>query len=83
MGHGIRSALRLANTRSTRAMSSSIFSMAEGSMTNESLARFVKKGTLSEEESKEVLCRIHPTLDLDEVVQNADFGIEVVTRRPY
>ena len=52
------------------------------SMINESLARFVKKGALSEEEARKVLDRIHPTLDLNEAVQNADFVIEAVTENP-
>jgi len=52
------------------------------SMINESLARFVKKGVLSEEEARKVLGRIHPTLDLNEAVQNADFVIEAVTENP-
>ena len=51
-------------------------------MINDSLARFVKKGTLNEEESKKVLGRIHATLDLEEAVQNADFVIEAVTENP-
>lgn len=51
-------------------------------MISESLARFVKRGTLSEEESRKVLGRIHPTLDLDEAVKNADLVIEAVTENP-
>jgi 3-hydroxybutyryl-CoA dehydrogenase len=51
-------------------------------MISESLARFVMKGTLSQEESRNVLGRIHPTLDLDEAVKNADFVIEAVTENP-
>ena len=51
-------------------------------MINDSLARFVKKGTLSEAESRKVLGRIHPTLDLEEAVQVADFVIEAVTENP-
>lgn len=51
-------------------------------MINDSLARFVKKGTLSEEESRKVLGLIHPTLDLEEAVQKADFVIEAVTENP-
>jgi 3-hydroxybutyryl-CoA dehydrogenase len=47
-------------------------------MINNSLAQFIKKGTLSEKESKEVLSRIHSTLDLREAVQNADLIIEAV-----
>jgi 3-hydroxybutyryl-CoA dehydrogenase len=51
-------------------------------MVQDSLERYVKKGALSEAESKEVLGRIHPTLDLKEAVQNADLVIEVVTENP-
>jgi len=51
-------------------------------MISESLARFVKRGTLSEEESRKVLDRIHPTLDLGEAVKNTDFVIEAVTENP-
>lgn len=51
-------------------------------MINDSLARFVKKGTLNEREAKEVLGRIHPTLDLREAVQNVDLVIEAVTENP-
>jgi 3-hydroxybutyryl-CoA dehydrogenase len=51
-------------------------------MIKDSLQRFVKKGTISEAESKEILNRIHPTLDLKEAVQNADLVIEAVTENP-
>jgi 3-hydroxybutyryl-CoA dehydrogenase len=51
-------------------------------MIQDSLQRFVKKGTLSEQESKEVLARIHPTLDLKQAVENADLVIEAVTENP-
>jgi len=51
-------------------------------MINDSLARFIKKGTLSEKESTGILSRIHPTLDLTEAVQNADLVIEAVTENP-
>jgi 3-hydroxybutyryl-CoA dehydrogenase len=51
-------------------------------MIKDSLQRFVKKGTITERESHEVLNRIHPTLDLREAVQNADFVIEAVTENP-
>jgi 3-hydroxybutyryl-CoA dehydrogenase len=51
-------------------------------MIKDSLQRFVKKGTISEAESKEVLNRIHPTLDLKEAVQNVDLVIEAVTENP-
>jgi 3-hydroxybutyryl-CoA dehydrogenase len=51
-------------------------------MINESLQRFVKKGTITERESQEVRDRIHPTLDLREAVQDADLVIEAVTENP-
>lgn len=46
------------------------------SMIKESLNRFAKKGQLSEEETKAVLGRIHPMLDLKESVSNADIVVE-------
>jgi len=51
-------------------------------MIQDSLQRFVRKGTMSEGEVKEVLNRIHPTLDLKAAVQNADLVIEAVTENP-
>jgi 3-hydroxybutyryl-CoA dehydrogenase len=51
-------------------------------MIQESLSRFVKKGTLTESESRDVLGRIHTTLDLKSAVQTADFIIEAVTENP-
>jgi 3-hydroxybutyryl-CoA dehydrogenase len=51
-------------------------------MIQDSLQRFVKKGTMSEQESEEILKRIHPTIDLKEAVQNADLVIEAVTENP-
>jgi 3-hydroxybutyryl-CoA dehydrogenase len=51
-------------------------------MIQDSLQRFVRKGTISEQESKEIISRIHPTLDLKEAVQNADLVIEAVTENP-
>lgn len=51
-------------------------------MIQDSLQRFVKKGSMSEQESKEILSRIHPTLDLKEAVQDADLVIEAVTENP-
>ena len=51
-------------------------------MIQDSLQRFVRKGTIDEGESKEILKRIHPTLDLKEAVQNADLIIEAVTENP-
>jgi 3-hydroxybutyryl-CoA dehydrogenase len=46
------------------------------SMIKESLNRYLKKGQISEEETKAVLGRIHPMLDLKESVSNADMVIE-------
>lgn len=51
-------------------------------MISDSLQRFVKKGAISEGESKEIMNRIHPTLDLRQAVQNADLVIEAVTENP-
>ncbi len=51
-------------------------------MIQDSLQRFVRKGTMSEQESKEVSSRIHPTLDLKQAVQNVDLVIEAVTENP-
>jgi 3-hydroxybutyryl-CoA dehydrogenase len=51
-------------------------------MIQESLQRFIKKGAMSDQESKEILSRIHPTLDLKEAVQNVDLVIEAVTENP-
>jgi 3-hydroxybutyryl-CoA dehydrogenase len=51
-------------------------------MIKDSLQRFVKKGTLTESESTEILGRIHPTLDMKEAVQNVDLVIEAVTENP-
>ncbi len=51
-------------------------------MINDSLQRFVKKGEMTEAQMKEVLSRIHPTLDLKEAVSNADLIIEAVTENP-
>jgi 3-hydroxyacyl-CoA dehydrogenase len=48
-------------------------------MIQESVQRFVKKGTMSEGDAKAVFNRIHTTLDLKEAVQNADLVIEAVT----
>ncbi len=47
-------------------------------MINDSLERFVKKGQMTESEMKEVLARIHPTVDIEEAVTNADLVIEAV-----
>jgi len=51
-------------------------------MIESSLERFVKKGAISEGESREIFGRIHSTLDLRECVQNADLVIEAVTENP-
>ncbi|MEM3702832.1 MAG: 3-hydroxyacyl-CoA dehydrogenase NAD-binding domain-containing protein [Candidatus Bathyarchaeia archaeon] len=47
-------------------------------MIKDSLQRFLRKGVISEAEAKEILGRIHPTLDLKEAVDNADLIIESV-----
>lgn len=47
-------------------------------MIKDSLQRFLRKGVISEAEAKEVLERIHPTLDLKEAVEDADLIIESI-----
>ena len=51
-------------------------------MINDSLQRFLKKGEMTEAEVKQILDRIHPTLDLKEAVADADLIIEAVTENP-
>jgi len=51
-------------------------------MIRDSLQRFVKKGSMSEQELGQILGRIHPTLDLKEAVRDADLVIEAVTENP-
>lgn len=51
-------------------------------MIQDSLQRFVRKGTISEGESKKILERIHPTLDLKEAVQNG-LGYRGCNREPH
>jgi len=51
-------------------------------MINDSLQRFQKKGEMTESEVKQILDRIHPTLDLKEAVADADLIIEAVTENP-
>jgi 3-hydroxybutyryl-CoA dehydrogenase len=51
-------------------------------MIQDSLQRFVKKGTMTEGESREILSRIQPTLDVKQAVQSADLIIEAVTENP-
>jgi 3-hydroxybutyryl-CoA dehydrogenase len=51
-------------------------------MINDSLRRFVKKGTMTEREAEEVRGRIHPILDLKEAVENVDLIIEAITENP-
>ena len=48
------------------------------SMINNSLQRFLKKGIINEKESKEILGRIHPVLDLEGAVADADLIVEAV-----
>jgi 3-hydroxybutyryl-CoA dehydrogenase len=48
-------------------------------MIEDSLQRFVRKQNISEGESKGIVNRIHPTLNLKEAVKNADLVIEAVT----
>lgn len=47
-------------------------------MINDSLQRFLKKGVVTNSQMKEILERIHPTLNLREAVADADMIIEAV-----
>jgi len=51
-------------------------------MINDSLQRFLKKGEISEAEVNQVLSRIHPTIDMQEAVADADLIIEAVPENP-
>lgn len=46
-----------------------------------SLGRFVKKGTITEEDMNKTLGRIHPTLDLKDAAKGADYVIEAAFER--
>ena len=46
-----------------------------------SLRKFVEKGVVSENEMKETLSRIHPTLDMKEAVKDADLIIDAVPEK--
>lgn len=50
-------------------------------MINGSLQRFSKKGIITESEVKEILERIHPTIDLKEAVSDADLIIEAIPEK--
>lgn len=45
-------------------------------MITDSLKRFVSKNQLTKEEMDQILCRIHPTVDMKQAVQDADLIIE-------
>jgi 3-hydroxybutyryl-CoA dehydrogenase len=47
-------------------------------MVKDSLQRFLKKGVITEEQVKETLERIHPTMDLKEAIADADLIIEAI-----
>lgn len=51
-------------------------------MIKDSLAKFVSKKALTQEEVDSVLARIHPTLDLKEAVSGSDLVIEAATEDP-
>ncbi|MGB9853317.1 MAG: 3-hydroxyacyl-CoA dehydrogenase family protein [Candidatus Bathyarchaeales archaeon] len=48
-------------------------------MIKDSLQRFLKKGVITEDQAKETLERIHPTLNLKEAVADADLVIEAIS----
>ena len=47
-------------------------------MVKDSLQRFLKKGVITEDQVKETLERIHPTMDLKEAIADADLIIEAI-----
>jgi 3-hydroxybutyryl-CoA dehydrogenase len=50
-------------------------------MIKQSLQKFAEKGKISEKEKEEILRRIHPTLDLEEAVADADLIIEAAPEK--
>ncbi len=50
-------------------------------MIRKSLARFESKGQLTKDQVNEILGRIHPTLNIEEAVKNADLIIEAVPEK--
>jgi 3-hydroxybutyryl-CoA dehydrogenase len=52
------------------------------SMIRESLAKFVSKGTLTQEGAENILARIHPTTDLKTAVEGSQLVIEAATEDP-
>ncbi len=46
-----------------------------------SLGRFVKKGTMKQDDVDKILARIHPSTDLEDAVKDADYVIEAVFER--
>ncbi len=51
-------------------------------MLNDSVSRFVEKGTLSKEQGKAVVARIHPTTDLAQALDGSQLIIEAATEDP-
>jgi len=51
-------------------------------MLNDSVSRFVEKGTLSKEQGQAVVARIHPTTDLAQALKGSQLIIEAATEGP-
>jgi 3-hydroxybutyryl-CoA dehydrogenase len=51
-------------------------------MLNDSVSRFVEKGTLSKEQGQAVVARIHPTTDLAQALKGSQLIIEAATEDP-
>ena len=51
-------------------------------MLNDSVSRFVEKGTLSKEQGQAVVARIHPTTDLAQALDGSQLIIEAATEDP-
>jgi len=78
MGHGIAQVAAQAGFEVSLRDVTEDFIESGMNMIKESLEKFVKNGTISDEERKKAFERIHPTLDLEKAVADADLIIEAV-----
>ena len=46
-----------------------------------SLSRFIKKGTMTQDDVDKIVARIHPSINLKDAVKDADYAIEAVFER--
>ncbi|NIP66532.1 3-hydroxybutyryl-CoA dehydrogenase, partial [Candidatus Bathyarchaeota archaeon] len=82
MGHGIAQvAAQVAGYRVTLRDIKQEFLDQGMKMIKGSLQKFVEKDRISQKEMEETLSRIHPLLDLEEAVQDADLIVEAVPEK--